>query len=74
ATKEVAAATVTDGVITVTFANGIANATGAEVDGKKFTLTASNTANQTALTWKIENIDVANKAAIGAIVKNTFGT
>ena len=68
ATKEVSDATVADGVITVTFATGIAS----DVDSKKFKMTpAVNDAN---IVWTAANIDLGNQTAIDAITKNNTGT
>jgi type IV pilus assembly protein PilA len=70
ATKEVASAVVADGVITVTFASGIATG----VDGKQFKMTPQP--NETNIIWKNENIDIdAGSPAIDAITKtNVAGT
>jgi len=68
ATKEVASASVSGGVITVTFATGIAS----DVDSKKFKMTpAVNDAN---IVWTAANIDLGNQTAIDAITKNNTGT
>lgn len=61
ATKEVASATVADGVITVTFATGIA----AGVDGKKFTMTPS--VNETSIIWANANSDIDTTTGAVAI-------
>jgi type IV pilus assembly protein PilA len=71
ATKEVSAASVTDGKITVTFANGIATG----VDGKKFTMDAL--VNDSSIIWKNENVDIdttAGATAIEAITKTNTGS
>jgi type IV pilus assembly protein PilA len=69
ATKEVAAASVADGVITVTFANGIATG----VDGKKFTMTPS--VNETSINWANANSDIdttTGAVAIETIMKTNI--
>jgi len=68
ATKEVSDATVANGVITVTFATGIASG----VDGKKFTMTPAVATDSTALIWKNENSDITNNVAVAAIEKNNL--
>jgi type IV pilus assembly protein PilA len=71
ATKEVSGASVTAGVITVTFANGIADG----VDGKKFTMTP--TVNESNIIWKNENSDIVTTTgavAIDTITKTNVGT
>lgn len=68
ATKEVASASVADGVITMVMANGI-NATG--VDGKKIAYTPS--LNATSITWCIST-SVTHTAAKAAIEKQSIGT
>jgi type IV pilus assembly protein PilA len=71
ATKEVSAASVTAGVITVTFASGIAEG----VDGKKFTMTP--TVNESNIIWKNENSDIVTTTgavAIDTITKTNVGT
>lgn len=73
ATKEVASASVADGVIAVTFATGI----GTGVDGTAFTITPSTTADQTSLTWRVAaaaSSGTTHKAALAALVKNNIGT
>jgi type IV pilus assembly protein PilA len=60
-TKEVSAASVTDGEITVTFANGIATG----VDGKKFKMTPNVT--ETNIIWNNDNIDIATDTGAVAI-------
>jgi type IV pilus assembly protein PilA len=64
ATKEVAAVTVADAVVTVTFGTGI----GSGIDNKKFKLTA--TPNASTISWKGENIDIDNATATTEITKN----
>jgi type IV pilus assembly protein PilA len=72
ATKEVSAASVgANGVITVTFANGI----GTGIDGKKFTITP--VPNDASLIWKNDNVDIVTTdgaVAIDAITKTNVGT
>lgn len=68
ATKEVASATVADGVITMVMASGI-NAAG--VDGKKIAYTP--TLNATSITWCIST-SVTHAAAKAAIEKQSLGT
>ncbi|MGP1678108.1 MAG: pilin [Burkholderiales bacterium] len=63
ATKEVASATVADGVITATFANGI----GAGVDG--LTAIWTPTVNASSISWVVTHT-VTNTAAAAALVKN----
>jgi len=66
ATKEVSAATVANGIITVTFANGIA----AGVDGKKFTI--NPVVNEASIIWRNDNTDIdttTGAVAIDAITK-----
>ena len=65
ATKEVASATVTDGVITLTLATGI----GTGVDGKTITMTP--TVGTTSLTWK-NTTGVTHTAGLAAIEKNNI--
>lgn len=67
-TKEVATATVTDGVITATFA---ASGVGKDVDGKKVIYTPNIAAGATNLTWTINASDVTNTAAKEALEKNS---
>lgn len=66
-TKEVETATVTDGVITATFATGV----GKDVDGKKVIYTPNIAAGATNLTWKVDASDVTNTAAKEALEKNS---
>ena len=63
-TKEIAAAAVADGVITVTFGSGIAST----VDGKKFTVTPA--ANEATIIWSNESTEVTNPTALELILKN----
>lgn len=67
ATKEVASATVTKGVIVLTLATGI----GSGVDGLEITVAPTSAANGSALTWK-NTTTVTNKAALAAITKNNI--
>lgn len=70
ATKEVASATVADGVIALTLATGI----GTGVDGLVITMTPSTTnAEQTTITWK-NTTTVTNASALDLIKKNNIGT
>lgn len=71
ATKELASASVTDGVITATFATGI----GTGVDSLAFTLTPSTTADQTAISWAgaaAAASPVTNKAVLALLTKNNL--
>ncbi|HEU4851866.1 MAG TPA: pilin [Telluria sp.] len=63
ATKEVSTATVADGVITVTFATGIATG----VDGQAFTMTPVPNASSTI--WNNASTEVTHSAALDAITK-----
>jgi len=65
ATKEVASATVTDGVIVLTLASGI----GTGVDAKTITMTP--TVGTTSLTWK-NTTTVTHTAGLAAIEKNNI--
>lgn len=65
ATKEVASATVVDGVIALTLATGI----GTGVDGLVITMTPTVVAGESALTWA-NTTTVTNTAAVAAITKN----
>jgi len=65
ATKEVASATTTNGVIVATFATGI----GTGVDGLTMTFTPSTVANQTSIKWT-NSATVTHAAALAAITKN----
>ena len=68
ATKEVASATVADGVITVTFATGIATG----VDGLAFTMTPTAGADVTSIVWEHEATTVTHEAATEAIEKTNI--
>ena len=68
ATKELASASVADGVITATFATGI----GTGVDSLAFTQTPSTTADQTSVRWSTAAAaasPVTNKAALALLTK-----
>ena len=67
ATKEVASATVVDGVIALTLASGI----GSGVDGLVITMTPTSAADSTALTWA-NTTTVTQTAALAAITKNNI--
>jgi type IV pilus assembly protein PilA len=67
-TKEVASASVTGGVITMTFAAGI----GTGVDGLVVTFTPSNTADQTAINWTVNAAAITNDQARIALTKNNL--
>ncbi|MDB5770388.1 MAG: precorrin-2 dehydrogenase [Burkholderia sp.] len=74
ATKEVSGAAVDEGVITVTMASGI---DAAKVDGKSFTLTPSNVADQTTIVWTINAAainGITHPAALAVLRKNNIGT
>ncbi|GLZ84022.1 prepilin peptidase-dependent pilin [Metapseudomonas resinovorans] len=66
-TKEVASATVTDGVIALTLATGI----GTGVDGLVITMTPAPNAGGSSLTWN-NTTTVTNTVAQGAITKNNI--
>ncbi len=71
ATKELASAVVADGVITATFATGIAS----DVDSKTFTQTP--TTDQAAMSWNTAaagSAPVTNKAAIALLTKNNMAS
>ena len=71
ATKELASADVAAGVITATFATGIAS----DVDGLKFTQTPSTTADQTTITWTSDAAaasPLTNKAALALLKKGNI--
>jgi type IV pilus assembly protein PilA len=70
-TKELASASVTDGVITAQFA-GSGIATG--VNGLSFTITPSSVANQTSITWAVNATNITHTAAKTALEKNSFGS
>ncbi|MEI7456092.1 MAG: pilin [Nitrosomonadales bacterium] len=65
ATKEVASATTTAGVIVATLATGL----GTGVDGMTITFTPSPTADQTSIKWT-NATTVTHAAALAAITKN----
>jgi len=67
ATKEVASATVTAGVIVLTLASGI----GTGVDGLAITSTPSAVADQTTITWT-NTTTVTNTTAKDLILKNNI--
>ena len=67
-TKEVASASVTAGVITATFASGV----GTGVDGFNFTLTPSEGATQTSVTWTAGVGTVTNTTAQQTLTKNNI--
>jgi type IV pilus assembly protein PilA len=67
ATKEVASATVTAGVIELTLGTGI----GTDVDGLTITITPTLTAGETSLTWD-NTTTVTHTAALAAIEKNNM--
>ena len=69
ATKEVASATVADGVITLTLGTGI-KAT--DIDGKKINFTPA--AGTTAVTWCMNTSITAHASTIAQITKNSIGT
>ena len=69
ATKEVATAAVTDGVVTVTFA---ANGIGAGVNGLAFVMTP--TVNASTVSWRNTATAITNAAASDAILKNNAPT
>ncbi|NRR29215.1 pilin [Oxalobacteraceae bacterium] len=66
-TKEVASATVADGVITATLGTGL----GTDVDGKTVTFTPTIAAGATNLSWKVTTT-VTHTAALAALVKNNL--
>ena len=71
ATKELASASVTDGVITATFATGISTG----VDSLSFTQTPSSTTDQTAISWMTAaaaTSPVSNKAALALLTKGNM--
>jgi type IV pilus assembly protein PilA len=67
-TKELASASVTAGKITATFASGI----GTGVDGLSFSLTPSEAADQTTVTWTADAGTVTNSTAKDALLKNNI--
>ena len=72
ATKEVASATVADGVIEITLGTGI----GTNVDGKTITFAPSADSNGTALVWtNTTNISSSDEPAVHqAVTKNNKAT
>jgi len=68
ATKEVSAASVTDGVITLTFASGIST----DVDGKKISFTPAF--GDTNVTWCIATNVTQPAEIVSSITKNSIGT
>ncbi|WP_328595631.1 pilin [Rugamonas rivuli] len=66
-TKEVSAATVTDGVIVETFATGV----GKNIDGKTATFTPTIAAGAANVTWNVTTT-VTNTAASQALTKNNI--
>jgi type IV pilus assembly protein PilA len=68
ATKEVASATITDGVIVITLATGI----GTNIDGKTITFTPQVAGGSTSLVWRTStNIDASTEPAVSqAVLKN----
>jgi type IV pilus assembly protein PilA len=67
-TKEVASATVTEGVITMQFATGI----GTGVDGIAITFTPSSAEDQTAINWTVDADKISNAQAKTALTKNNI--
>lgn len=68
ATKEVASASVTSGVITMTFASGV----GTGVDGLAITFTPSSAVDQTAINWTVDAGNITNAQAKTALTKNNL--
>ena len=68
ATKEVDSASVTAGVITMTFATGI----GTGVDGLAITFTPSSASDQTAINWTVNAANITNLQARTALTKNNL--
>jgi type IV pilus assembly protein PilA len=66
ATKEVAKAVVSKGVITATFATGV----GSGVDGADVVYTPTVAPGATAVTWAVDASKVTNTAAAAALTKN----
>lgn len=66
ATKEVASATAENGIITVTFASGIASG----VDGLAFTM--EPTPNNTTVIWENDATNITHEAAKDAIIKTNM--
>ena len=72
ATKELASASVTDGVITATF---VSSGIGTGVDGLAFSQTPSSVADQTAVSWRTvaaATSPVTNAAALAALTKQNM--
>ena len=67
ATKEIASATCTAGVIVATLATGL----GANIDGKTVTYTPSLTSGTSAMTWKVTTT-VTNAAVLALLTKNNI--
>lgn len=67
-TREVRAATVASGVITMTFANGI----GTGVDGIEVIFTPSSADDQTAMNWTVNAASITNEQARIALTKNNL--
>jgi type IV pilus assembly protein PilA len=67
-TKEVSAASAADGVITMTFANGV----GTGVDGLEVKFTPSNVADQTSINWTVDASKILNTEAKTALTKNNI--
>ncbi len=67
-TKEVSAATVAAGIITMTFATGI----GTGVDGLQITFTPSTADDQTAMNWTVGAAAIKNDQARIALTKNNL--
>jgi type IV pilus assembly protein PilA len=70
ATKEVSSASVTSGVITMTFAPGV----GKGVDGLAVTFTPSSVDNQTSITWTVDASKLTNEQAKTALTKTNITT
>jgi len=66
ATKEVASATVVDGVIELTLGTGI----GTGIDGETITMAPSIAENSTAINWTNSTSITSNNSAVAAITKN----
>jgi type IV pilus assembly protein PilA len=67
-TKEVSAASVTAGVVSLTFATGI----GTGVDGLIVTFTPSDATDQTAINWTVDASAITNQQARVALTKNNL--
>ena len=65
-TKEVSAASVTAGVISMTFATDV----GTGVSGLSITMTPSTTTNQTNITWTVAATNITNTAIQSYLTKN----